>query len=69
VTEADARAFANALVAGDYLTGPVTQTVAAGASEAVAGLAPGYYLIKDRTAPRAARAPPTPALCWRSWGM
>jgi len=47
-TEADARTFANALVAGDYLTGGTTKEVAAGTSAAVTGLTPGYYLIKDR---------------------
>ena len=47
-TEAAARAFANALVSGGYLTGAVTRTVAAGDTGTVTGLAPGYYLIKDQ---------------------
>jgi len=47
-TEAAAKAFAHSLVSGNYLTGAVTRVVAAGASEALSGLAPGYYLIKDQ---------------------
>lgn len=47
-SESDAKAFANALVSGNYLTNPSTKTVAAGSSDTVTGLAPGYYLIKDQ---------------------
>ena len=52
-TEADAKAFADALVSGGYLTAPVTRTVAAGADAAIEGLAAGYYLIKDQDATQA----------------
>lgn len=48
VTEADGKAFADALASGGYLTGAVTRTVAPGASESVGGLEPGYYLVRDQ---------------------
>jgi len=47
-TEAEARSFAYALVAGGYLTDAVTQVVPAGGTQTVPGLTAGYYLIKDR---------------------
>jgi len=48
LTEADASAFANALVGGTgYLAAPLTQVVAAGSAATITGLDPGYYLIKD----------------------
>jgi len=46
-TEDKAHTFANALVSGGYLTAAATKTVAAGASDSITGLEPGYYLIKD----------------------
>ncbi len=47
-SELEAKAFANVLVSNSYLTGAVTKTVAAGATDTITGLEPGYYLVKDR---------------------
>ena len=48
ISESDAKAFADTLAASGYLTGAATQTVNPGATQAVTGLTPGYYLIKDQ---------------------
>lgn len=50
LTEADARAFANQLAGSGYLTNATTKTVASGASDTVANLEPGYYLVRDQAA-------------------
>ena len=44
----DAKAFADALVKNNYLTGAVEKTAAAGADAEWTGLNPGYYLVIDK---------------------
>lgn len=47
-TEADAEAFAKALVENEYLTNARMVTVTKSESTTIEGLKPGYYLIKDQ---------------------
>jgi fimbrial isopeptide formation D2 family protein/LPXTG-motif cell wall-anchored protein len=44
----EAKAFADALVEGKYLTGADEKTAAAGAAATWSGLNPGYYLVIDK---------------------
>ena len=44
----EAKAFADALVEGEYLTGADEKTAAAGAAATWSGLNPGYYLVIDK---------------------